>query len=205
MNDLVKPVGQWIADNIPLSIGIGLFLFCLFFEISKIKVYPLKWLWKCISFPFKKIDEQRTQSFKNIVLEMKSEIDTKLTSMTTSFDSKLSEMATSQSSNCAAVKAGFVDLEKRFDTLDEKQKETEERLDKLAAARIKNHVLNFARQCRKGEPHSREDFKNLFEEAKIYESLVEKYHWENNVYKHDFKYIEHVYDECNLNNKFLGE
>ena len=122
MNDLVKPVGQWIADNIPLSIGIGLFLFCLFFEISKIKVYPLKWLWKCISFPFRKIDEQRTQSFKNIVLEMKSEIDNKLTDMTASFDNKLNEMATSQNLNCAAVKAGFVDLEKRFDSLDEKQR-----------------------------------------------------------------------------------
>ena len=78
MNDLVKPVGQWIADNIPLSIGISLFLFCLFFEISKIKVYPLKWLWKAISWPFRKIDEQRTTSFKNIVITFQNEINTKL-------------------------------------------------------------------------------------------------------------------------------
>ena len=24
MGDIVKPVGQWIADNLPLSVGIGI-------------------------------------------------------------------------------------------------------------------------------------------------------------------------------------
>ena len=45
------------------------------------------------------------------------------------------------------------------------------RLTNSAAARIKNHVLNFARQCRKGEPHSHEDFANLFQENKEYQTL----------------------------------
>jgi len=210
MNEIVKPVAQWISNNIPLSIGILLFIFCIFFEISKIKIYPLKWLWRAISWPFKKIDEQRTQSFKSLMEEMKADMDT-----------KLKEMTASSNENCNQVKACFKDLsqqlsdlETRFDNLDAKQVETDERLDRLAAARIKNHVLNFARQCRKGEPHSREDYKNLFEECKIYESLIEKYQsmdeehckaWENNVFKHDFAFIEHTYDECNLNNSFLGD
>ena len=214
MGDLVKPVGQWIANNIPLSVGIALFIFCLFFEISKIKIYPLRWLWKLISWPFKKIDEQRTNSFKNIVISFQSDFESKLSDMTnnidvqlqtvtTSFDSKLQEMSTAQNANCTAVKSCFTELEKRFDKLDEKQNETEERLDALAAARIKNHVLNFARQCRKGEPHSHEDFANLFKENVEYQKLVEKYKWKNDVYKHDFAYILKVYDKHNENGDFL--
>jgi hypothetical protein len=203
MGDIVKPVAQWISQNIPWTILIVAFIVSLFFEISKIKVYPLRWLWKFISWPFRKIDEQRTESFKSLIESLKTDIDAKLT-----------DMSTASNANCAAVKECFVDLEKRFDKLDEQQQITEERLDKLAAARIKNHVLNFARQCRKGEPHSREDFRNLFEECKLYESLVEKYQkrdevhkkeWENNVFVHDFAYIEHVYDECNIKNNFLGD
>ena len=194
MGDLVKPVGEWMSKNIPLSVGIIIFLLCLFFEISKIKVYPLKWLWKLISWPFKKIDEQRTNSFKNIVVEMKADIE-----------NKMEEMKTESANNCASVKACFSELEKRFDKLDEKQQETEERLDMLAAARIKNHVLNFARQCRKGEPHSHEDFANLFKENKEYQLLVNKYQWENDVYKHDFAYIQRVYDECNNKGEFLSD
>lgn len=203
MGDIVKPVAQWISQNIPWAVLIIVFIVSLFFEISKIKVYPLKWLWKAISWPFRKIDEQRTQSFKNIVRSFHAEIDAKLNEMTSSFDVKLNEMSTAQDSNCATVKSCFVDLEKRFDKLDEKQQETEERLDMLAAARIKNHVLNFARQCRKNEPHSHEDFANLFKENKDYEKLVQKYGWDNDVYKHDFAYIKRVYDECNDKGEFL--
>lgn len=191
MGDLTKSAGEWIAGHIPLSIAVGLFLFCLLFEISKVKIYPLRWLWKAISWPFRKIDEQRTNSFKNLVAELKTDIDTRLTNM-----------AASSEGNCAAVKACFVDLEKRFDKLDEKQSDTELRLDLLAAARIKNHVLNFARQCRKGEPHSHEDYANLFKENEEYQSLVKKYDWKNDVYKHDFAYIQRVYDECNNRGEF---
>lgn len=221
MGDLVKPIGQWIASNIPLSVGIVLFIFCIFFEISKIKIYPLKWLWKAISWPFRKIDEQRTNSFKHIVVVLQTDIETKLNDMTTSFDSKinqmstsfdskLNEMATAQNASCAAVKECFIDLEKRFDSLeekikvlDDKQTDTELKLDLLAAARIKNHVLNFARQCRKGEPHSHEDFANLFRENQQYEDLVKKYSWKNDVYSRDYAYILRVYDECNNRGDFM--
>lgn len=193
MGEVTKVVGEWIANNVPWAVLIGIFLFCLFFEISKVKVYPLKWLWKAISWPFKKVDEQRTGSFKSLIAELKTDLD-----------SKIEEMHTDSMNNCASVKACFTELEKRFDKLDDKQVETEERLDALAAARIKNHVLNFARQCRKGEPHSHEDFANLFKENKEYEKLVEKYGWENDVYTHDLAYVKRVYDDCNDNASFLS-
>lgn len=192
MDEIVKPIGEWISQNIPLSVGICVFIFCIFFEVSKIKVYPLKWLWKAISWPFRKIDEQRTNSFKNLVVELKSDID-----------EKLSAMKDVTSMNCDALKGRFDKLEVRLDKMDERQKATDERLDMLAAARIKNHVLNFARQCRRGESHSHEDFANLIKENKEYESLISKYKWTNDVYKHDFAYILREYDRCNNENDFL--
>ena len=197
MGDIVKPVAQWISENIPWTILIILFFISLTVEISKVKIYPLKWLWKLISWPFKKIDEQRTASFKAIAIDLKADID-----------GKVSEMASGMSNNCELLKTRFDRMEQRFDELDKMQTNTEERLDRLAAARIKNHVLNFARQCRKGEPHSHEDFANLFKEHKEYELLIEKYKgnkdWKNDVYTHDFAYIQSIYDECNRNNSFLG-
>jgi len=194
MGDIVKPIGTWISNNIPLSVGIGLFIFCLFFEISKVKIYPLSWLAKIISYPFKKANEKQADSVKNLISELRTDIDT-----------KLGEIAEESSRNCKAVRESLAELEKRFDKLDDKQTETEERLDMLAAARIKNHVLNFARQCRKGELHSHEDFANLFAENTEYQKLVAKYHWSNDVYKHDFAYIQRMYDECNNNGFFAHE
>ena len=201
MGDLIKPAGQWIAEHVPLSIGIALFIFCLLFEVSKVKVYPLKWLWKAISFPLRKIDEQRTQSFKAIAGDIKADIDNQLKNLQ---NSTLNNCALSQQ-QFEKFEARFDELDKRIDVLDKKNEETEERLDKLAAARIKNHVFNFAQQCRKGELHSKEAFASLFKENIEYNLLVKKYNWVNDVYKHDFAYIEHVYDECNLTNKFSGE
>ena len=186
MGDIIKPIGVWISENIPLSVGIVLFVFCLFFEISKIKVYPLKWLWKILSFPFKKIDEQRTESFKNLIVELKTDIDAKIT-----------ELHDDSMKNCSSVKSCFIGLEKRFDKLDDQQRETEERLDALAAARVKNHVLNFARQIRKCEKHSHEDFANLFKENEEYQKLVKKYNWTNDVYKNDYLFIENAYKDSN--------
>ena len=199
MDDIVKPIGKWISENVPFAVLIGLFIFCLFFEVSKVQVYPLRWLWRTISWPFKKIDEQRTQSFKNIVNGMKTDLDT-----------KLEEMKNGTNQNCIVAQENFVklegrfnDLDLRFDELDKKQAETEERLDQLAAARIKNHVFNFARQCRNGEKHSVADFKNLTEEHKEYERLVKRHGWSNDVYSHDYAYIMKVYDKGNEEGTFL--
>ena len=220
MGDLVKPVGQWIADNIPLAVGIVLFIFCLFFEISKVKVYPLKWLWKLISWPFRKIDEQRTNSFKNIVISFQSDMEQKLDSVTASldtrfnditisFDNKLNEMSTAQNSNCTAVKTCFTELEKRFDTLDTKQSETEERLNEIdkkqdmqTADRIRTHVLNFAEDLRRGNRRTKEDFDLLLDEDKAYELIMEKYEESNNVYCHAIKFVNKKYDEFMDNDGF---
>ena len=213
MGDLVKPVGQWISNNIPLSIGIALFIFCIFFEISKIKVYPLKWLWKLISWPFRKIDEQRTNSFKNIIISFQSEMETKLDSVTASldtrfndvsitFDNKLNELSTVQNNNCAAVKSCFTELEKRFDALDAKQSDTEIRLNEIdkkqdmqTADRIRAHVLNFAEDLRRGNLRTLEDFNVIMKEDENYEEIMKRYEIKNNVYFHAIKFINKKYDE----------
>ena len=192
MNEILKPVGVWISQNVPWTVLIVVFIFCLFFDISKVKIYPIRWMWKMICWPFKKINEKRANSMKNLFLDLKKDLETQLTSLTES-----------TSANCKQLQIRFDNLEKRFDSLDTQQVETEERLDRLAAARIKNHVLNFARQCRKGEPHSHEDFANLFKENQEYQVLVKKYGWENDVYTHDYAYIQRVYDGHNDNAEFI--
>ena len=201
MNDIIKPVATWISQNIPWTVLILLFVFGTLFEISRVPIYPVKWTWRLICLPFKKLNEHRKKYIKSLFDDLKKDIDTQLTNLNSSTHN-----------NCETLKAQFGSMSARFDNLDARQIETEERLDKLAAARIKNHVLNFARQCRKGEPHSHEDFANLFKENQEYELLVEKYQkmdekhkkeWENNVYKHDFEYIQRVYDECNNKGEFL--
>lgn len=193
MNELTKPFGQWIADNIPLTVGIALFLFCLLFEISKVKIYPLSWIWKFVSYPFRKLNEKQTNSVKKMIEDLKTDLD-----------NSFRELSAGTTTNCDMLKQRFDKLESRFDKLDTAQKETEERLDKLAAARIKNHVLNFARQCRKGEPHSHEDFVNLFKENSEYETLVKKYGWENDVYKEDYAYIKRLYRKYSDESLFAG-
>lgn len=218
MGDIVKPVATWISNNVPWAVLIGLFIISLFFEISKVKIYPLKWLWKAIAFPFKKVDERRTESFRALVVDLKgdynkkidklsSDMSKEIEKMNQSTTSALTNMINSTNNNCSVLKRSFSELEGRLDTIDTKQGETEERLDKLAAARIKNHVLNFARQCRKGEPHSHEDFANLFKENEEYEALVEKYkgnpRWKNDVYVEDYAYIKRAYREVSDKGGFL--
>ena len=213
MGDLVKPVGQWISENIPWTIGIVLFIFCLFFEISKVKIYPLRWLWKLISWPFRKIDEQRTNSFKNIVINFQSDMDKKLDIVKASldtrfndvaitFDNKLAEFSTAQNANCTAIKSCFTELEKRFDTLDAKQSETEVRLngidkkqDMQTADRIRTHVLNFAEDLRRGNTRTKEDFDLVLKEDEAYEEIMKRYEIKNNVYSHAIKFINKKYDE----------
>lgn len=201
MSDIMKPVATWISQNVPWTVLIVLFILGTLFDISKVPIYPVRWIWKLIRWPFKKINEVRKKYIKALFDDLKKD-----------FDASIKNLNASTSSNCEVLKQQFETMSTRFDNLDAQQKITEERLDKLAAARIKNHVLNFARQCRKGEPHSHEDFANLFKEHQEYEALVEKYQkmdeahrreWENNVYKHDYAYILRVYDECNNRGEFL--
>lgn len=215
MGDIVKPVAQWVTENVPWAILIGLFVISLFVEISKVKIYPLKWLWALIAWPFKKVDERRTNSFKGLVVGLKEDYNTQIQKLSDEMSGKLDQvektttkavsgMVESTNKNCQLLKSSFAELEGRFDKMDAKQDETEERLDRLAAARIKNHVLNFARQCRKGEPHSHEDFANLFKENEEYEKLVEKYRWKNDVYVMDYAYIKSVYQDQLRSGTFMA-
>lgn len=213
MGDIAKQFTTLVSEHIPESIGIAIFLFCVFFEVSKIKVYPLRWLWKLISWPFKKIDEQRTNSFKNIIISFKKEIESKLDIVTASldtrfndvsitFDNKLNEFYVAQNANCTDVKACFTELEKRFDALDTKQSDAENRFNEIekkqdmqTADRIRTHILNFAEDLRRGNTRTKEDFDTVMKEDEIYESIVEQYELKNNVYAHAIKFINKKYDE----------
>ena len=46
MGEILKPAGQWIAQNIPLTVLIGLLILSIFFKIPRKEINVLGWLIK---------------------------------------------------------------------------------------------------------------------------------------------------------------
>lgn len=194
MGEIFKPVTQWISTNVGWSVLLGLFILSLFFEFSKIKLSPITAL-------FKWIGDRLTAGLKVEISELRENTDKRFDEMKAETDQNLKELKDSVNASMAELTAksnlNDSEFQRKLDDIEEKQ-------DLQICSRVKAHVLNFSRQCRNGEKHSLEDFKNLFQENLEYSRLVEKHGWINDVYKHDFAFIERVYDECNANNDFLG-
>ena len=193
MSDIFKPVTQWIATNVGWSVLAGLFVLSLFFEFSKIKLSPIT------SF-FRWIGDRLLGSLRSDIAALKENTDSKFAEMKAETDQHLTELKNSVNESLAEIKAktNFMESESQ-----RQRKDIEERLDRLAAARIKAHVLEFSRECRNQERHTHEDFKNLIEENEEYEGLVAKYKWRNDVYKEDYEYIMEIYRKCIRENDFL--
>ena len=64
-------------------------------------------------------------------------------------------------------------------------------------------ILTFARSCRYGELHSREEWKHAISELAEYEAYTEKKKIENGVIEEDAKYLRELYHERNMKNDFL--
>lgn len=64
-------------------------------------------------------------------------------------------------------------------------------------------ILSFARSCRYGETHSREEWKHAISELAEYEAYTEKKKIENGVIEEDAKYLRELYHERNMKNDFL--
>lgn len=64
-------------------------------------------------------------------------------------------------------------------------------------------ILTFARSCRYGELHSREEWKHAISELAEYEAYTEKKKIENGVISEDAKYLRELYHERNMKNDFL--
>lgn len=64
-------------------------------------------------------------------------------------------------------------------------------------------ILNFANSCRRGECHSREEWKHAISEIREYEKYTEEKEIVNGVIEEDSKYLRELYHERNLKNDFL--
>ena len=201
MGDLFKPVTQWISTNVGWTVLMGLFVLSLFFEFSKIKLSPITalfhWIGERLLAGVRADIADLKESTDKKLVEMKKETEEKLNELKDSVNDSMAELTAKTSMNDAEFQRKLEDIEAKQDLLDEKQ-------DSQAASRIKAHVLNFSRQCRNGEQHTLEDFKNIISENEEYEKLVEKRKWKNNAYTEDYEYIMEVYRKCLRENKFLS-
>lgn len=189
MGEIFKPVAQWISGNVGWSVLLVIFVLSLFFEFSKIKLSPITALCRWIG-------DRITSGLRADIADLKKSTDDRLAAT----EQHITELKDSMSNSLEELKAktSFNDAE-----FQRQQKEIEERLDRLAAARIKAHVLTFSRQCRNQEKHTHEDFMNLIEENAEYERLVKKYGWKNDVYKEDYEFVMEIYRKCLRDNSFL--
>lgn len=193
MNEIAKPVAQWIGQNVGWTVLIVIFVFSLFFEFSKIKLSPitsfLNW-----------IGTRLTGGIKDYIVKTQADMNTKIEELRKDTNQKFEDLDNRT----------FSALEKLRNSHIQNSNETQRKLieielnqDTLAAARIKAHVLNFSRSLRIGEKHTEEDFKNLIKENELYEELVKKHGWKNDVYKADYDFLYSEYQRCQHDNGFL--
>jgi len=63
-------------------------------------------------------------------------------------------------------------------------------------------ILGFASSCRKGDRHSREEWKHVVDQMAFYEEYVKKKNITNGVIKEDTKYLRNLYHKINSENDF---
>lgn len=63
-------------------------------------------------------------------------------------------------------------------------------------------ILSFARSCRNGEKHTREEWKHAISELAEYEAYTEKKKIENGVIDEDAKFLRELYHDRNVKNDF---
>lgn len=86
----------------------------------------------------------------------------------------------------------------RKDLDDEKQERIEE-----TTSGMRWFLLSFARECRKGEEHDKEQWSYALNQAKRYETYCKKHEIENGVIEADTAYIRGLYEELSRSHKLL--
>lgn len=198
MSEFLKPAGQWISQNIPLTVLIVFLILSLFFKIAKIEINPLGWLLGLLG-------KSLTKDLKKTVLELKDDTNEKIDDTNNKIadlrsdldafeertNSSINEMRSGTNTNCELLKTRLDQMEKSNDMQTVRQ--------------IKAHVLDFANSCLNHRKHTKKDFDNIIKENEEYEALVKKYSLKNDVYKEDFAYIMKVYHSCQDKDNFLRD
>lgn len=193
MNEITKPVAQWITQNVGLTALIVVFVFSLFFEFSKIKLSPITAILSWIG-------ERLTCGIRKHIIELKQDTNKQIEDLKNDTNKKFDELDTKTFAALGELRNKHI-----YDSNETQRKlnEIELNQDSQMASRIKVHVLNFSRSLRVGEKHTEEDFKNLINENAKYEALVKKHSWVNDVYKADYDFIYSEYQRCQHENDFL--
>ena len=63
-------------------------------------------------------------------------------------------------------------------------------------------ILGFANSCRRGDRHSREEWKHTVDQMAFYEDYVDKHDITNGVIKEDTKYLRELYHKISVENDF---
>lgn len=192
MGEILKPAGQWIAANIPLTILIALLIFSIFFKIPKKEVHLLTWLLSRlgdallggVKKDIKDLRQENSEKFD----QLKDDTDTRIARLEDSTTARFDEIVLTNNHNCQTMQTRLNEIEKKQDM--------------QTADRIRTHILNFAEDLRRGNTRTKEDFDTVMKEDEIYESIVETYDLKNNVYAHAIKFINKKYDEFTENDGF---
>lgn len=192
MGEVLKPVGEWIAKNVPFVVLIGIFIFTLFFKIPKKEVHFWTWLLSKfgnallgeIRSDIKDLREENSNKFD----QLKDDTDTRITKLEDSTTARFDEIVLTNNNNCKTMQLRLNDIEKKQDM--------------QSADRIRAHVLNFAEDLRRGNSRTKEDFDVVLKEDEYYEEIMKKYEIKNNVYSHAIKFINKKYDEFTDNDSF---
>ena len=191
VGDILKPAGEWIANHVPLALLICLLVLSLFFKIAKTEINPLGWLLGLIGNAI-------TKDLKKAVVDLKTDTNASISELRTDLDAFEEQTKTS----IFDMKNG---TEQNYETLKSRISDMELSNDMQTVRQIKAHVLDFANSCLNHRKHTKKDFDNIIKENEEYESLCEKHHLKNDVYKEDFAYIMKVYHNCQDKDNFLRD
>lgn len=213
MGEISKAVGQWVVANLGWTVIIILFILSGVFKIAKKEIDPLGaligWIGKAftkdVRNDIQKLKEDTDANFEKVkkdrndkVEELKKDYNEKISALRNDLDGfenttnkSICEMQNGTHDNCQVLK-------ERLDAMEKSN-------DMQTIRQIKTHVLDFANSCMNGRKHTFRDFRNIIKENKTYQTLVEKYGLENDVYKDDYEFIMEIYHDCKINRSFLND
>lgn len=191
MSEFLKPAGQWLSHNVPLTVILVLLILSIFFKIPKKEVNILGWFVGWVGKSFTKVLREDIKSMKedsnNQIRDLRNDLDT----FEHTTNDSIAALQTGTNSNCAMLKIRLDEMEKSNDMQTVRQ--------------IKAHVLDFANSCLNHRKHTKRDFDNIIKENEEYETLCKKYSLKNDVYTEDFAYIMKIYHRCQDEDSFLRD